>query len=171
MTLLAVEVSYCEASCALGGGEEMLPKQSEALPSMTAEFVLNLLMNKSTWAGFPAFVGASLPERGKFFALQNWWFFFSIPCPFYRLTGSSVLLFHVPFPCVTSLLVTSAVLHLCPVNNSVTFFVCFLQLRLLVPHLIRARFLFCLLPWCLVWFWKLLFACKAHKDDGMLSVE
>lgn len=28
MTLLAVEESYCEASCALGGGEEMLSKQS-----------------------------------------------------------------------------------------------------------------------------------------------
>lgn len=74
-TLLAVEVSYCEASCALGEGEEMLSKQSTDIndSAVSSEFVNELSL---PGLAFLAFVAASLPETGRFLALQNCCIFF-----------------------------------------------------------------------------------------------
>lgn len=67
-----MEVSYCEASCALGEGEEMLSKPSTDIndSAVSSEFV-----NELSLPGL-AFVAASLPERGRFLALQNCCIFF-----------------------------------------------------------------------------------------------
>lgn len=159
MTLLAVEVSYCEASCALGGGEEMLSKQST---DINDNVVCSEFVNELVYLGWLSWILWELlfqREADFFFAKLLHFFLF-----LFRFID-----WLIPMFCSSTFHFLVSPHFWWPLLFSIfTFFCLFSSSQTFNSSPDQGHYL---LAWWLVQFWKLLFACKAHKDDGMLSVE
>lgn len=112
LTSLVVEVSYCGASCALGGGEEMPRGQNSDLSdSLICQSFVNKYIYLAMTCPFLSSLRFFRASRRKANSLLCDMVTFSHSSPLCRLIGSSVpLLLHVPFSSVflcgaTSLLV------------------------------------------------------------------